>query len=170
MGKLWSKRQRVATETFQCVIAGPLTDPANNVAISGGNDASAGTVSFVVKYFCQRIHLCNADHLAVCHQVDAKKRASPVYLVCALDRSLLWMKSDQSMRFYFGSFCAKAFSSRFHDGVDLIVYADPPHAEVCRSVCTSRRGVENTYRFKRDVCSETHTRVYSEIPDIRTIV
>jgi len=80
MGKLWSKRQRVATETFQSVAAGSLADPANDVAISGENDAS-GTMPFVVKYFCQRIHLCETDHLVVSHQVDAKKRASLVYVV-----------------------------------------------------------------------------------------
>jgi len=65
VGKLWSKRQCVATETFQIFAAGLLADPTNDVAISRGNDASAGTMSFVIKYFCQRIHLCEADHLAV---------------------------------------------------------------------------------------------------------
>lgn len=52
------------------------------VAISR-KDASVGTMSIVVKYFRQRLHLCEADHLVVFHQVEAKKRAKPVYFVRA---------------------------------------------------------------------------------------
>jgi len=67
-----------------------MSSAANNAAIPRIRDTSAGTMPIVVKYFCQRGHLCEADHLVASHQLAAKKEAR------ALDRSLLPMKSDQS--------------------------------------------------------------------------
>jgi len=116
-------------------------------------------MSFVIKYFCQRIHLCKADHLVVSTRwTRRKERARYTSYVHWTVHFYGWKVtnpcdsiSELSARKLFFSL---PWRRRSHC---VPIALDRTHAEVCRSVCTSRRGVESMYRFKRDD-SETHMR------------
>lgn len=144
MGKLWSKRQHVATETFQSVAAGSssriqrtMLQFLEETTLPPGQCRLSLNI-FVSAYIFVRLTTSRCPT----RWTRRKERARHTSY-CALDRSLLWMKSGQSMRFYFGSFCAKALFL-VSMTVSISLCADRlrshPHAEVCRSACTSRRG------------------------------
>lgn len=129
-----SHRKRQLLEVFRSLAAGSLA--ANNVAIARGRDCSIDTMSIVVKYFCQRGHLCEADHLVVSHQVEAKKRSRRY---CA-SRAAHWTVhfcgwEVTNPREPISQVSARRLLSRFsYDAVDLIVQRSFLIAPTCWGV------------------------------------
>lgn len=110
-------------------------------------------MSIVVKYFRQRLHLCEADHLVVFHQVDVKKRAKPVYI--SHTRAESFTSADEkwpASRTRFESLCAKVLFSfpwrcRSHCAS---IALDRTHMLRCVAQFVHRAaGVESMYCLKR---------------------